>query len=75
MIKSALLAEFDNALRAKARTLADLIEQEGDEYELEFAEAEMAEFARADRPEYFQVRLVNGAVLARSPSQIGRAHV
>lgn len=68
MVRTLLYAEFDNALRAKAYTLAGLAEQEGRHIELEFVEAEMSEFERDDRPEYFEVWRVGGDVVACSPS-------
>ncbi len=72
MVKSSLLSEFDHALLEKARTLAGMIEQEERRVELEFAEADMSEFTRTDRPEYFQVWLADGGVIARSDSLSGR---
>ena len=68
MVRAALFQEFDNALRDKATTLAALIEQDGDRIELEFTEADMAEFTRSDRPQYFQVWLRDGTVVERSHS-------
>ncbi|HPF40962.1 MAG TPA: ATP-binding protein [Phycisphaerae bacterium] len=68
MILAFLMSEFDVSLRAKALTLSGMIEQEGNRIELEFEDADMAEFRRSDRPEYFQVRLENGVTLARSAS-------
>ncbi len=72
MMRASLYAGFDGSLRQKAETLADLIEQEHDGIELEFAEADMAEFKRSDRPEYFQVWLADGTLVQRSPSLKGR---
>jgi heavy metal sensor kinase len=72
MMQAKLLAEFDSSLEKKARTLADLVEQEGGRIELEFEEANMPEFRRDERPEFFQVWLSDGRPLARSPSLKGR---
>ncbi|MEK6674538.1 MAG: ATP-binding protein [Planctomycetota bacterium] len=74
MVRAALFQEFDNALRDKATTLAALIEQDGDRIELEFTEADMAEFTRSDRPQYFQVWLRDGTVVERSHS-LGQANL
>jgi two-component system sensor histidine kinase QseC len=66
-IRSILTAEFDEALVAKARALAALVEEEDGEVEAEFASYPSAEFTRPDRPEYYLLRTVEGEVLARSP--------
>ncbi len=68
LMHSTLVREFDSALQAQARTLADLIEQEGNHIDLEFEEADLSSFRRADHPDYFQVWLEDGSVLHRSPS-------
>ncbi len=68
MMRASLLSEFDNALREKAATLAAMIEYNGDRIDLEFTEADIAEFVRDDRPEYFQVWHADGTVVERSPS-------
>lgn len=73
VIKSALLAEFDATLHSKARTLANLVEQEGDVYEVEIGDVKLMEFSGADRPEYFEIRLPDGALVARSQSLGDRA--
>ncbi|HUU85404.1 MAG TPA: ATP-binding protein [Phycisphaerae bacterium] len=68
MMRASLFAEFDGALRQRVQTLASLVEQEGDQIDLEFTETDMAQFERPDRPEYFQVWLADGATVERSPS-------
>jgi len=71
LIRASLTAEFDRALASKARELAGLAEQEGDKIDLELDEVAMPEYERAHRPEYYQVWLAGGRVLARSPSLRG----
>jgi len=71
LMRASLFAEFDTALGSKARALAALVEQDGDEIELEFEETSLPEFERADRPEYLQLWLTKGDVLYRSPSLKG----
>ncbi|MEZ6061587.1 MAG: ATP-binding protein [Planctomycetaceae bacterium] len=66
MIRRQLYSEFDQLLGSRARALAALIEQAGDEIEIEFHEHAMQEFARGVRPEYYQVWHEDGTVLARS---------
>jgi heavy metal sensor kinase len=68
LVRARLVAEFDHALADKARSLAILVEQEGDEVEVEFAEHPLREFQAGVRPEYYQLWLLDGTVLARSPS-------
>jgi len=63
-----LIRELDQALTARAATLASLVEQEKGRLEVEFDYRVMPEFARAERPEYFQIWRENGSTLARSPS-------
>ncbi len=70
-MRGSLLAAFDAALREKAATLAELMEQEGDRVDLEFAEVELPEFTRSQSPEYFEVWDAAGAVVALSPSLRG----
>ena len=65
-IRRSLWAEFDALSGAKARALAAMIEQDGDWIEIEFHEHPMQEFARQERPEYYQVWSDDGSVLARS---------
>ncbi len=71
LIRASLLAEFDRSLGTKARELAAVVEQENDEIEVELDELGMPEFDRTDRPEYFQVWLADGPVLAKSRSLAG----
>lgn len=68
MMRASLFASFDAALLERAHTLAGMIEQDGREIEPAFTEADMVEFRRPNRPEYFQVWLADGTVVARSPS-------
>lgn len=66
LMKRQLSREFDEALAAKARALAVLVEQDGDEISIEFQQHPMQEFARGVRPEYYQVWSSDDSVLARS---------
>lgn len=66
LMRQQLFTEFDEALAAKARALAVLVEQEQDEITIEFQQHPMQEFARNVRPEYYQVWHDDGSVLARS---------
>lgn len=66
LMKRQLSREFDEALAAKARALAVLVEQDGDEISIEFQRHPMQEFARGVRPEYYQLWKSDDSVLARS---------
>ncbi|MCK4565242.1 MAG: sensor histidine kinase N-terminal domain-containing protein, partial [Verrucomicrobia bacterium] len=68
VVHAAVLSEFDYSLRTKAHDFAALTEWDDDGYDLEFAETRMLEFERREHPEYFQVKIRHGDVLARSPS-------
>ena len=71
VVRAALLTEFDEALGSKARSLAALVEQEGDVLEMEFDEINLPEFAPSDLAEYYQLWSASGRVLARSASLSG----
>ena len=68
VVRAALWAEFDEALGSKARSLAALVEQEGDVVELEFDEDSLPEFKPSQRAEYYEFWTFAGGVLARSSS-------
>lgn len=59
---------FDERLLERARALATLVVQKGPYVELEFADGLMPEYARAERPDHFQVWVLGegGGVLERS---------
>lgn len=67
-VRASLMAEFDAALRDKARTLAAMAEIEDGHIELDIKDLDMPEFRRVDRPEYLQVWGPAGEVMVRSPS-------
>lgn len=68
LIRSALLAEFDTALLAKARALASLSELDAGRFELDLEAAQMPGFEPGQRPEYFKIWSSDGSTLARSAS-------
>lgn len=63
-----LLGQFDDALLTKARAIASMVEQQGARVTFDFNPQDMPEFLPAKRPEYFEVWLDDGSVLARSAS-------
>ncbi len=67
-VQSALLNEFDDALRQKAISLAGQTEQHDERMVFEGQPAQMPEFSRARDLEYFQILLANGHTLAQSVS-------
>lgn len=67
-VRAELWTEFDESLATKARSLAALVEQDGEEVELELDEDSLPEYKPAVHCEYFQLWKPDGEVLARSPS-------
>ncbi len=68
VISSRLLREFDAALTEQAKSLQATTEQQDGTVSLEFSAGVMPEFAPGEDPDYFQLWLGQGTVLARSPS-------
>lgn len=71
LVRNALWSEFDNALAAKLRSFAGLVEQDHDEFDFGFNEAYLPGIEPADHTEYYQIWLSDGRVLARSPALKG----
>jgi signal transduction histidine kinase len=63
-----LQGEFDRGLLAKATALVVLTEQEADRIEFDFRSELMPEFGASASPEYFELRLADGSLIARSAS-------
>lgn len=63
-----LQAEFDRGLEAKARALVALTEEDAGRIEFDFDGDVMPEFGDPAGPEYFELWLADGTLLARSPS-------
>ncbi len=69
-----LLRGFDAALSGKAQALAGAIKQEGDKLEIEFRDETLPSSGRSNLVEFFQVRILEGAVVKRSRS-LGKAEL
>lgn len=67
-LETYLLRELDGTLEHKARTLATLVLDRGDDLEIQFADELMPEFSAPQEPEYFEILDAAGAVLERSVS-------
>jgi len=63
-----LLAEFDAALLTKAHTVAGMVELSDQAVGFDADFEQMPEFTRKKNPDYFEIYLSTGKVLARSPS-------
>ena len=63
-----LMRELDGTLEHKARTLATLVLDRGDDLEIQFADELMPEFSAPHEPEYFEMLDDAGSVLERSVS-------
>ncbi len=59
---------FDDSLVARARLLASLVEWEVGDFEFEIDYRSVPEFARSERPEYFEIWAQDGRSIVRSPS-------
>ncbi|HSF03178.1 MAG TPA: sensor histidine kinase N-terminal domain-containing protein, partial [Solirubrobacterales bacterium] len=68
VIAAWLQREFDRALLARARGLMALTEQQAGQIEFDYEPEHMPEFGVSAGPEYFEIRLVDGSLLARSRS-------
>ena len=68
VVTRSLEAQFDAHLSARIRNLSSLLFQVKDEVEFEFSDELMPEYARADRPAYFELRFADGRLLERSES-------
>jgi two-component system heavy metal sensor histidine kinase CusS len=71
LIRRSVLAEFDDALASKARSLAALVENNEDGIEFELTESSLPASAPGDALEYYQIWRPDGSVLARSTSLAG----
>ncbi|MBN1489729.1 MAG: HAMP domain-containing protein [Phycisphaerae bacterium] len=71
LFRSALWQEFDESLATKARSLAAMMELDGDALDLEFDEANLPEFRPSATAEYFEVWLNDAEAYACSPSLAG----
>lgn len=67
-ISDALVSEFDQALRAKAQELATATEYEQGKIDTDFTGELLSSFTRSRSPDYFQLRIFDGATLRRSPA-------
>ena len=72
-VRRTLLAEFDNALLAKAKSLSSMVEYHNGVVEFEFDPAWMPEFTRPANPDYFEI-WVDGRPIAKSLS-LGKSEV
>jgi signal transduction histidine kinase len=63
-----LLSEFDSAQVTKARTIAAMVEMNGSTISFDADLDQMPEFSAKRNPEYFEIWLSDGKVLAKSPS-------
>lgn len=63
-----LQKEFDHGLETKARALIALTEEDAGAIEFDFQRELMPEFAEGASPEYFELWLQDGTLIARSPS-------
>jgi len=71
-VRQQLFASFDQSLLAKAEAIGGMAHQEPDgRINLEIASDTFLDFSRKERPEYFELRRADGAIIERSRSLIG----
>jgi len=66
-MRAALIREFDASCLVQARALGAMAEWKRDHLKFD-GDAQMPQFARPDKPEYFELRADSGAMVARSVS-------
>lgn len=66
LLRVGMIGEFDKALDAAAMTLAPMTEYTGGKLEFDPGSDLMPSFERKERPDYYQVRRLDGSILARS---------
>ncbi len=71
VMERAFRDDFDAVLAATVRTLSGATEQDERQVRADIDERDLPEFRRTSRPDYYQVWLENGEVLARSSSLRG----
>jgi heavy metal sensor kinase len=67
-----LVAEFDSGLKTKARTIAAMVEWNDGKITFDADLAQMPEFTSSKHPEFFEIWLKDGSVLARSATLQGK---
>jgi signal transduction histidine kinase len=72
-VRTSLRTEFDTSLTASLRAIAALTEQDADAVKMEPETANVAEFRRKERPDYFAAWLPDGTVVATSASLEGKS--
>jgi len=72
-VTRSLEAQFDENLSDRIRALSSLLFQTKDAVQFEFSDQLMPEYARKERPAYFELRYEDGRLLERSESLAGAA--
>jgi two-component system heavy metal sensor histidine kinase CusS len=66
-MRRSLISDFDAVSLARANTLASVCYQNGSWVRFQ-RDYPLSDFTRADQPDYFEIRLDNGRILASSPA-------
>lgn len=72
-IRSALVAQFDATLEAKAQALIVASDLDDDKIDIDFSVRDFAGFGSASQGDFFEIFGANGRSLARSPSLAGHS--
>ncbi len=71
VMERAFRSDFDAVLASTARTLSAAVEQDGQDLRADIDERDLPEFRRATQPDYYELWMDDGQVLARSSSLKG----
>jgi len=67
IIAGALVNQFDASLAAIAQILAASVERDGDQIEMDLAVQQMPELQDSGQPTYYELRRLDGTIVAKSP--------
>jgi two-component system, OmpR family, heavy metal sensor histidine kinase CusS len=67
LISRASIHQFDVSLASICEILAAAVERDGDQFELDLAVQQMPEFRNTGQPTYYELRRLDGTIVAKSP--------
>jgi hypothetical protein len=74
LARASLISEFDATTVAKARSVAGMMELDEGRVKFDEDEAQLADFGRSHRPEYFEIWMADGKSFCKSKS-LGRGNL
>ncbi len=70
VVRGSLLAEFDSDLEKTCRSLAGMVETDGQRVESEMADRALPRSAGSDRPDWYQILGASGRIIESSPGLV-----